>query len=72
MVCGGDEDHKNGKQIKGGQRIGVGEGTETVREWGKTLKRKDDMQIRLRGWCNISANNLTNQNILIYSIFLYM
>ncbi len=40
--------------MKGGQRRGAGEGkAETTREWRKSLKRNDDMQIRLRrgfGW----------------------
>lgn len=42
-MCAGDEESgKNGSWIKGGQRIGVGEGkTETAREWRKSLKRHD-------------------------------
>lgn len=42
-MCAGDEQSgKNGSWIKGGQRIGVGEGkTETAREWRKSLKRHD-------------------------------
>lgn len=44
-VCGEGEECKNGRWIKGGQRIGVGEGkTATASEWRKSFKRKDDLE----------------------------
>lgn len=69
-MCAGDEESgKNGSWIKGGQRIGVGEGkTETAREWRKSLKRHDKTERGGDGFRTNKSLESESQEICISAV----